>query len=85
MAIAGSCVSTMEKPRFWITTSTESATLLYTQNTRKGHTGRLASLASHHLGVYDPIIRRGRRRCGTRAGESRMSTQPPAPCGTAIG
>jgi hypothetical protein len=29
MEIAGSCVPTMETPRFWITTSPESATLLY--------------------------------------------------------
>jgi hypothetical protein len=47
MAIAGSCLSTMEKPRFCITTSPESATLLYTQNTGKEHTGRLAGLTSH--------------------------------------
>ena len=47
MAIAGSCVSTMEKRCPWITTSPKSATFLYTQNTRKRHTGRLATLASH--------------------------------------
>jgi hypothetical protein len=37
----------MEKSRSRITASAESATFLYAQNTRKGHTGRLASLASH--------------------------------------
>ena len=49
MEIAGSCVSAMEMPRFWITTSPKFATLLFTRNTRKahtGHTGHLASLAS---------------------------------------
>jgi hypothetical protein len=55
MAIAGSCVSTMENPCFSITTSPESPTLLYTQNTHEGHTGLLASLASHHYGHYGPI------------------------------
>ncbi len=76
MTIAGSCVSTMEKPCLWITTSPESATLLYTGNTCKGHTGRLASLASPHLGGYDLIIRRGRRHCGTWADQSHMSSHP---------
>ena len=47
MANAGSCMSTMEMPCFWITTSPESSTLLYTLNTGKGHTGRLASPTSH--------------------------------------
>ena len=47
MAIAGPRVSKMEKPRFWIFTSPEIATLLHTQNAHKGHTGRLAGLASH--------------------------------------
>jgi hypothetical protein len=45
MAIAGSRVSTMEEPRFCVSTSPESAALLYTQNTRKGPTGHLGSLA----------------------------------------
>jgi len=58
MAIAGSCVSTMEKPCLWITTSSESATSLFTQNTGKGHTGRLASVASPHLVGNDLIIGR---------------------------
>ncbi len=65
MAIAGSCVSTMEKAYFWITMSTESATSLYSQNTRKRHTGRLASLASPHPGQYDLNIRRGQHHCST--------------------
>jgi hypothetical protein len=43
MAIAGSCLSTMEKPCSWITTSPQSATFLYTQNTHKGYTGCLAT------------------------------------------
>src|SRR6266852_2522236 len=34
----------MAMPRFWVTTSSQSATLLYTRNTHKGHIGRLASL-----------------------------------------
>jgi hypothetical protein len=37
MAIASSCVSTMEKPRLWMTTSPESPTLLYAPNTPKGY------------------------------------------------
>ena len=56
MAIPGSCVSTMEEPRFSITTSPEPATLLYTSNTRKRRTGHLASPASHHLGLYGRYI-----------------------------
>jgi hypothetical protein len=52
MAITGSCVSTMEKPYFRITTSPESPTCLYILNTHKGQTGRLASLASHRCGQY---------------------------------
>ncbi len=59
MAITGSCVSTMEKPCLWITTSPESVTSLYTQNTRKGHTGHLASPASPHSGEYVLITRHG--------------------------
>ena len=47
MAIAGSHVSMMEKPCSWFTTPSELATFLYTRNTRKGRTGRLACLASH--------------------------------------
>src|SRR5260221_13984830 len=43
MAFTSSCVLKMEKPRFWITTSPGSATLLYIQDTLKGHTGRLAA------------------------------------------
>ena len=85
MAIAGSCVSTMEMPCLWITTSPGSATFLYTGNTRKRHTGRLASLASRHQGPYDLIIRHRRHHCGTWAEQSRMSSQPFGPCGMAIG
>ena len=47
MAIASSCVSKVEEPCSWITTSPESATFLHTQNTRKEQIGRLASVASH--------------------------------------
>ncbi len=65
MAIAGSCLSTMEKPRLWITTSFESATFLYTRNTRKGHTGRLACLASPYLGGYVLVIMHGQHHCNT--------------------
>ncbi len=74
MAIADSCVSTMEKRRLWITKSSESATSLYSQNTGKGHTGRLASLASTHPGGHIRKIRRGRHHCGTWAEQSRMSS-----------
>jgi hypothetical protein len=52
MAITGSCVSTMEIPRFGVAAAPESATFLYAQNTHKGHTGRLASLASHRSRGY---------------------------------
>ena len=48
MATTGSCVSTMEEHYFRITASPRFATSLYTRNTRKGHIGRLASLASYH-------------------------------------
>ena len=85
MAIVGSCVSTMEKPCLWITTSPESATFLYTYNTRRGHIGRLASLASPHSGGYDLIIGRGRHYCGTWPDKSRMYSQPRWTCGSAIG
>jgi hypothetical protein len=37
MAIASSCLSKVEERCSWIATSPESATLLYTRNTRKGH------------------------------------------------
>jgi len=50
---------------FQVTTSPESATLLYTQNTRKGHTGYPASLASRRCGQYGLIIRHGQRHCST--------------------
>jgi hypothetical protein len=66
MAIAGSCMSTMEKNCFRITTSPESATFLYTRNTRKGHTGRLASLTSHRRGhLHGLVIGNGQPYCGT--------------------
>jgi hypothetical protein len=53
MAVTRSCLSTMEKSCFRITTSLESATSLYAQNTHR-HTGRLASLASRHYGPDAP-------------------------------
>src|SRR6266403_4292184 len=85
MAIAGSCVSTMEKCYLWITTSPESTTFMYTQNTRKGHPGRLASSASHHQGGNDLIIRRGQHCCSPWADQSRMSSRPLGPCGSGFG
>ncbi len=85
MAIAGSCVSTMEKHRFWITTPPESATSLHTGNACKRQVGRLASLASPHLGQYDLFTRHGQHRNSTWAGQSRMSSQPRWPSGLAIG
>ena len=71
MAIAGSCVSTTEKPCFWITTSPESATVLYGRYTRKGQIGRLATLASRRWRLYG-LIRHGQRHCRTRAESSRL-------------
>ena len=53
MAITGPCLSPMEKPCFRIIASPEPAALLYTQNTRKRHAGRLASLTSPRYGQYD--------------------------------
>jgi hypothetical protein len=47
---AGTRVSTVERPRFCITTPPESATLLYNQNTCKEDPGCLARLASPHPG-----------------------------------
>jgi hypothetical protein len=83
MAIAGSCVSTMEKPRFSITTSSESAALLYTQYTRKKHAGHLASLASRHCGLQRVIIRHGQHHCSTWAEQSRMLSHPGCRCKSA--
>jgi hypothetical protein len=85
MAIAGSCVSTMEKPCSWIAMPPESATCLHTQNPRKGHTGHLASLTSHRCGQYGLLIRHGQRHCSTWAERSRMSSLPLGPCGLATG
>src|SRR6266436_607417 len=85
MAIIGSCVPKMEKPCLWIAASLEPATSLYTQDTRKGRTKRLAGLASPHSGDYHLIIRRGRHCCSTRPEQSRMSSHPPGPCGSGIG
>src|SRR6266852_8962983 len=85
MAIVGSCVSTVEKRSVWITTSPEFAALLFTRNTRKGHTGRLASLAAHRWGQYGLVIRHGQHHCSTWATQSRSSRQPLEPCGLAIG
>jgi hypothetical protein len=86
MAIAGPCVSTMEKPCFSITASPESATFLYTKHTRKGYTGRLASLSSHRYGRYQCglFIRHGQRHCSTWAEQSRMSCRPLESWGSAI-
>jgi hypothetical protein len=84
MAIAGPCVSTMEKPRSWINTSPETATLLFTRNTRKEHTGRLANLASHHSGLYALNIGHGQHNRSTWAEQSRMSSRPRGPCGSAM-
>jgi len=83
MANAGSCVPMMEIPCFSITTSPESPTLLYTSNTRKGHTGRLASFAPLHRGQFS-LNRHGRRHCGTWAEQPRLSSQL-APRGSEIG
>jgi hypothetical protein len=55
MAIVCQCVSTTEKSCFSITASLESAIVLYTQNTRKGYTGRMASLGSPRKWQYDLI------------------------------
>ena len=85
MAIAGSCVPTMEKPCLCITASLGSATLVYTQNTRKGHTGRLASLASHRSGRYRLITSHGQHHRSTGAEQSCMSSLPLGSCGSAIG
>ncbi len=74
METAGSCVSTMEKPNFWIITSPETATLLFTQNTRKVHIERLAGLASHYSWQDGLIIRHGQRHYGTWAEQPRMSS-----------
>src|SRR6266849_7462085 len=83
MAIACSCMSTMEKSCFSITTSPQSATFLYSQNTRKGHLRRLATLSSPREWKYD-LIRHGQRHCSTWSEQSRMSSHL-APCGLATG
>ena len=49
----------------------ESASLLYTLYTRKGHTGRLASLASRRYRQYG-LIGHGQRHCSTRAEQSHL-------------
>ena len=72
MANTGSCMSAMEMPCFWIATSPESPTLLYTQNTGKGHIGRLANLASRRWGRYNPIIGHEQRCCGSWEEQSCM-------------
>src|SRR6266566_7324040 len=84
MANPNSCVSTMEEPSSWVTTSAESATSLYTRSTRKGHTGCLASLSSHRYGRYGPLIKHGQHYCSTWAEQSRTSS-PIVPYGLAIG
>ena len=68
MAIPGSCLSMMEKPRFWITMSPESGACLYTRKTRKKHTGLPASLAScqqWHYGRINRTITHGQCLCST--------------------
>ena len=50
MAIAGTRVSTLERPCLCITTSLESTTLLYARNICKDVLGYLAILASPHCG-----------------------------------
>ncbi len=75
MAIAGSCVPTMEMPYFSITTSSECATLVYTCNIRKGHPGCLATRASHRYGPRNGlrvIIKHGQHHWSTWAEQSRM-------------
>ena len=85
MAIAGSCVSTMAKPCVQITTSPESATRLYTPNTRKRQAGRLANLSSHCSGQCCILFSHGQCYLGTWAEQSHMSSPVLAPCGLAIG
>src|SRR6266852_380356 len=67
----------MAMPRFWITTSSQSPTLLYTRSTHKGQTGRLASLAPHRLGwaPYD-LFTHTQRHCSTWAEQSRIRSLP---------
>ncbi len=48
VAAAGPCVSTVEEPCFRITTSPESATLLYLRNSYDEDPGYLAGLTSPH-------------------------------------
>ena len=48
VAIAGTGVSTVERPRFRITTLPEPATLLYNRNICKDIPGRLARFTSLH-------------------------------------
>ena len=52
MAVTDIRLSTMAKYCFWITTRPESLACLYRQNTREGHAGRLAGLASCHFLLY---------------------------------
>ena len=72
------------KPHFSITMAPKSATLLYTQNIHKRHTGHLASLASPHLGLDALIIIHGQRHCSTWAEQSHMLSCL-EPCALAIG
>jgi hypothetical protein len=85
MAISGSCVSMIEKHCSGITPSAESATLLRTRNTRKRHSGRLASLASHRSGQNGLDTRHGQHHRGTWAEQSRMSSLPLELFGSAMG
>jgi hypothetical protein len=78
LAIAGSRLSTMENPRFSITTSVEFATLLHTQNTHEGHTGHLASVASLHYGQHGLDIKHRQRYYSPWAEQSRISAPPHA-------
>ena len=85
MAIARSCVSTMAKHRVRITSSPESATCLYSPNTRKIQAGRLANLPSHYSGRCVICFSHGQCYCGTWAEQSRMSSLALGPRGLAIG
>jgi hypothetical protein len=77
MAIAGTRVSTVEKPCFPITTSPEAATLLYTRNICKDLPGCLANLASRHCGQWPHAQNVSRcHRSQTQVRQSNISNQP---------
>ena len=87
MASPRSCVSKVEKRCSSIVKSPESTSLLYTKNTHKGYTGRLASLTSPRWAWvwYDLNNRHGQHHCSTWAEQSCTSSRPRGPCGLAIG